>query len=88
MTTQTAIMKTLAAACDHAAASNDSETLRWLHAFLLQIATNYVRLRLGAIDSCQAGTFEVNGRTIDGPAEAQDMVRVANEIITDIYANG
>ncbi len=83
---QTQIIEALKTECDEAAKSDDAQRLRKLHAFMLSIATSYVQLRLGAIDSRVAGKFEANGVTIDGPADAQDLECVAAETIEDTSA--
>ena len=71
--TQTAIIDALTSECDAAAQAGDGQRLRRLHAFLQHTATNYVRLRLTAIDAREPGT-------IIGDAEAMDAESIAADI--------
>lgn len=75
--TQIAIIDALASECDAAAQAGDAEQLRRLHAFILQTATNYVRLRLTAIEARNAGTV------IDD-AKADEAERIAADIVARV----
>ena len=68
--TQIAIIDALASECDAAAEAGDSKRLRRLHAFLQQTATNYVRLRLTAVEARNEGT-------IIGDTNADEAERLA-----------
>ena len=68
-----AIIDALIAECDAAAQSGDGQRLRRLHAFLQQTATNYVRLRLTAIDAREPGTILGDAEAIDADSIAADL---------------
>ena len=75
--TQTAIIDALTTECDAAAQAGDAEQLRRLHSFILQTATNYVRLRLTAIEARNTGTV------IDD-AKADEAERIAADIVARV----
>ena len=79
------IIQMLKSECDAAAQDDDAARLERLHAFIQQTATNYVRLRLSAIESRQAGRGTGTG---DGAREAADMERLAEDIVAGVYARG
>lgn len=77
--TQAKIINVLQAECDAAAQTGDAVRLRKLYGFMMQAGTNYVRLRLRAIESIQAGM-------LDDLADAREAETIAAEIVEGIKA--